>query len=416
MPDRKPSRTDDDILDWFTISYRTIYIAIGVLVVGAAGAFYYYMHRAAPPAPVATGAPLQTTTASFKSIEGSVKVKTVGTFEWVAADTTMMLRRSDLVRTGPGSTAEVKFFDGTIVHVRPDSLITIEETSEDPSTKRRRVAWHISSGEVNFQTARKNVPGSATEISTPTVRATAGELTGGGIRVAQSGDSDFRIYQGSSRLETKAGEKVDLAANEALKVDQAGKAGAKIVLPGIPAILAPTNGTEITYPDPARSTTLLVWKSVPGALQYHVMMDYSSYFNRPLVDSLHKDTSVEVQGLDTGKYFWRVAAVDKEGTEGAFSDASRFTVSRPQGGASGAQPPLFIESFDVRANILQVKGRTEPGATITINGQRADVQSDGTFNEFVTLEGKAGPQTVVVRATGVNGGLSEVKRSVQVGY
>ena len=66
----------------------------------------------------------------------------------------MVLRKSDLVRTGPGAAAEITFFDGTVVHVRPDSLITIEETSEDPNTKRRRVAWHISSGEVNFQTRR----------------------------------------------------------------------------------------------------------------------------------------------------------------------------------------------------------------------------------------------------------------------
>ena len=50
----------------------------------------------------------------------------------------MVLRKSDLVRTGPGAAAEITFFDGTVVHVRPDSLITIEETSEDPSTKRRR--------------------------------------------------------------------------------------------------------------------------------------------------------------------------------------------------------------------------------------------------------------------------------------
>ena len=38
-------------------------------------------------------------------------------------------------------TAEITFFDGTVVHVRPDSLITIEDTSEDFATKRRRVAW-----------------------------------------------------------------------------------------------------------------------------------------------------------------------------------------------------------------------------------------------------------------------------------
>ena len=41
---------------------------------------------------------------------------------------------------------------------------------------------------------------------------------------------------------------------------------------------------EITYQDPTRATTLLLWKPVPGATTYHVMLDYSAYFNRPLVD------------------------------------------------------------------------------------------------------------------------------------
>lgn len=416
--DKKPTRTDDDLIDWFTVSYRTIYSAVGLAVVVAAFGFYYYTHRVlTPPLPV-TDAPPPTTTARFKSLEGTVKVKTVGTFEWVSADANMVLRKSDLVRTGAGSTAEIAFFDGTVVHVRPDSLITIEETSEDPSTKRRRVAWHISSGEVNFQTVKKNVPGSATEISTPTVRATAGEMTGGGVRVAQSGDSEMRVWQGSSRVETKAGDKLELGPNEAVKVDQAGKATAKITLPPVPVLLSPPHQTEITYVDPARSTTLLMWKPVPGAVQYHVMLDYSAYFNKPLLDSVHQHTSVEVQGLDTGKYYWRVAAVDKEGAEGAYSEYWRFAVNRPQGGVatSASRPPLLIETFDVRANILQVKGRTESGATITINGQRADVQSDGSFNEFVTLEIKSGAQAVVLRATGVNGGINEVRRSVVVAF
>ena len=47
----------------------------------------------------------------------------------------MTLSRLDLVRTGSGAAAEIRFFDGDVVHVRPDSLITIEEGSEDPATK-----------------------------------------------------------------------------------------------------------------------------------------------------------------------------------------------------------------------------------------------------------------------------------------
>jgi hypothetical protein len=175
---------------------------------------------------------------------------------------------------------------------------------------------------------------------------------------------------------------------------------------------------EISYPDPTRATTLLAWKAVAGATTYHVMVDYSPYFNRPLVDRKgHGDPSVELRGLDLGKYYWRVAGADKDQNEGIFSDFARFTVTRPTGAASGTgpPPPLAIESLDLRQNLLQVKGRTEPGASVTINGQRVDVQGDGSFNEFITLP-TAGKQLVSIRSTGINGGVNEQKRPVVVAY
>ena len=50
-----------------------------------------------------------------------------------------------------------------------------------------------------------------------------------------------------------------------------------------------------------------------------------------------------------------------------------------------------------------------------MNGQRVDVQSDGTFNEFITLD-KPGKQVVVIRATSIGGGVKEETRPVVVTY
>ena len=418
-PDRRRVKSQDDTIDWFTVSYRSIFIALLFIVLVGGSVMYYFWPREAPGAAPVEAPPATVTTARFTTLEGNVKVKTVGTFEWVNADRAMVLRKSDLVRTGPGSAAEITFFDGTVVHVRPDSLITIEETSEDPSTKRRKVAWHISSGEVQFNAPRPGAGGSEREISTPTLRTTTREAAAGGVAVQESGESNIKLYSGTAKVETKTGETLQLEANTQVKVDAAGKAAPAHSLPPVPALLAPQHQTEITYQDPARATTLLVWKPVPGAAGYHVMLDYNAYFNRPLVDrSGITESSVEVRGLDVGKYYWRVAAVDKDGVEGSFSDFARFTVNRPQGGARGTgdAPPILIESIEVRQNILQVRGRTEPGATLTVNGQRVDVAADGGFNEFIQLPAeKAGRQIVVFRAVGINGGVAQTQRSVMVG-
>ena len=415
--ERRPPKNSDSDLDWFTVTYKAIYIAVAAVLAMAAVAFFALRGREPEP-PKTTVQVATVTTARFSRIDGSVKVKTVGTFEWVTADNKVLLKKNDLVRTGAGSAAEITFFDGTVVQVRPDSLITIEETSEDPSTKRRRVAWRVSSGEVNFQTVRYNVPGSATEVSTPTVRGTVGENAAANIRVAETGDSDIRLFRGAARTETTGGQRVELTANEALKVDAAGKAGPKVTLLPTPVLMFPQHQAEISYSDPTKATTLFGWKAVQDAGEYHLMVDTSAFFYRPFVDRKGiKDVSQEIRGLEEGKYYWRVAAIAKDGTEGAFADFWRFGVTKPKQAAAsgGTPPPLAIDLLDVRTNILQIKGRTEAGATVIVNGQRVDVQSDGTFNEFITLE-KLGKQIVVVRATGLNGGVNEQRRPIEAKY
>jgi hypothetical protein len=416
--DRK-RQAEDDILDWFTISYKTLYTAVAILGLLAAGGGYYYYTRTAPPPTLPPERPAQAaTSARFTQLEGSVKVRRIGSLDWVDADKTMVLRKSDLVKTGAGAVAQINFFDDTVVDLRPDSLLTIEETSENPATKERRVSAQISSGAVDFTASARKVKGSETAFSTPTLTATIGDQGARGVvAVDQAGTSAVSVLQGSQVVQTTSGTKVNLAAGTALKVDGAGKVSPVVVLPGVPTLEAPPHQAEISYLDPSRSTTLLAWKAIPAATSYHLMLDYSPRFNRPLVDRTSlKDRSQEIRGLEPGKYFWKVAAVDKDGVEGFFSDTALFTVTRPAAAsAAGPPPPLTLETLEVRGNILQVKGRTEPGARITVNGHRVDVREDGSFNEYLSLD-KAGKQEVVVRATGINGGVKETRRPVSVGY
>jgi FecR-like protein len=415
---RKAPRAEDDLVDWFTVSYKSIYTVLGVLLAAAAAGGYYYYVKNAPATPPPTEVVITQPTAHFSAIEGTVKVKAVGTFEWVTADSSMALKKSDIVRTGTGSAAEIRFFDGTVVAIGADSLIMIEASSADPNTRRAKVGWRVSNGTVDFKVPHRGATGGETAISTPTVTAVADSSAAGNISVSQSGESDVRVYDGKVIASTKTGDTIPLVANQALPVDASGRAGATVKLPEVPVLIAPANLSEVAYQDPTRALTLLAWKAVPDAVAYHVQLDYNPYFNRPLVDqSGIKESSVEVRGLDAGKYYWQVAAVDKNGVTGRFSAFSRFGVAPPNASASaagGPPPPLVIESLDVRSNILQVKGRTEPGATVTVNGQRIDVQANGSFNEYIQMD-KAGRQYVVIKVVGINGGANEQRRSVLVG-
>jgi hypothetical protein len=271
----------------------------------------------------------------------------------------------------------------------------------------------LQSGQVNFSTG-----GATATITTPVSRTTTGQNTRGEVAVGQSGESVAKVFSGSATTETAKGDRVDLKTNESVTVDATGKSGPKTTLPGVPLLTAPQHQAEISYVNPAVSLTLLVWKPVPNALTYHVFVDYTPSFTRPLVDQKGwKLSSLELRGLEVGKYYWKVAAVDANGLEGSPSEMALFTVTKPSPGQQGQDTPpsLTVETLEPKSNILHVKGRTAPGASLTVNGQRVDVQSDGTFNEFITLD-KPGKQLVVIRATSIGGGVKEETRPVVVTY
>ena len=130
------------------------------------------------------------------------------------------------------------------------------------------------------------------------------------------------------------------------------------------------------------------------------------------------EPSVEVRGLDVGKYYWRVAAVDKDNAE----EASRTSrASRSAGPRAGPVAPAIRphhHRIDRRAAEHPAGARTDgAGATLTVNGQRVDVASDGAFNEFIQLPAEK-PGTAASWSSapiGINGGVAETKRPVMVG-
>ncbi len=407
--DKPASRGDGEGLEWFTIRYRTLALAAGaVFLLAIGGVAWMLVGRRPPPPPSPT---VVETGARFVTIDGNVEVKRAATLEWLPATRAMLLQQNDLVRTRSGGTAEIRFADGTLFNVRPDSLITIEESTQNPVSRQQRVALSIQSGQANFTTATRGVLGTTT-ISTPTLRTTVQRETAGSMQVEESGATGLRIFRGAGEAQTKSGQRINLTSNEGVRVDAAGAAGPKTSLPVVPQLTAPPNQTEFSFPDLAQGITLLLWNPVPGAAGYRVMVDYSAAFARPLYDRQRQGvTQMELRGLEAGSYYWKVAAVDTKGVEGAFSELWRFTLSKAP--ASNVPPPLAVETLELKGNVLHVRGRTEPGATLVLNGERLEVQTDGSFNEFLTFDISSG-SSVLLRSTGAKGGVAELRRRVTV--
>jgi hypothetical protein len=125
--------------------------------------------------------------------------------------------------------------------------------------------------------------------------------------------------------------------------------------PPPPTLVFPSDRGVIGHLDPAAGVTPFVWKAVPGAVRYRLMLDFGRRFDRPLYDHSVSETTPMLTGLEVGRYYWQVAAIDAEGVQGPFSERSTFRVdrvsadARPSGmvGRSSTDGPPPTETIDV---------------------------------------------------------------------
>jgi hypothetical protein len=371
-------------------------------------AYWYFFVRKPVPKPGQQ-------VARLTGVEGKVKLKPNAQEAWSEAGLAEQLHVGDVVQTEARAGAEISFNSGSVVKVRSDSVVYIGGSAEASTA-----AWRVQSGRVNFSAA-----GEATEIVTPTatVRTTARGGATGNIDVGEGGQIGIKIFQGQAELETTQGQKIILQQNQAVQVDGAGRAGAVVELPPPPTLIAPAPRSRLPMakaPDPSAKLT---WTEVTNGVTYHVALDYNVtqanlLLSAALEESGIRGTAHEIKGLNLGRYFWRVAAVNKDGVEGAFSRVSHFQVVEPETPQPIATQPmpetpvptLVVQAVDeVSPGIVHVGGRAARGATVTVNGTPVKVLPDGSFSEFVR---HTGPSEVVVRATAEDGQFAEASRPV----
>jgi hypothetical protein len=345
-------------------------LGAGLALASLLGFWYLFVRRPAPRPGDAV--------AHLSAVVGRVKLRAVEQEAWRPARVPERLRVGDMLQTEAGSAAEIAFDSGNVVRVRPDTVVHIGGSAEASTA-----AWRVQLGQVNFTTGR-----APAEIVTPSVRATAEQASTGNIDVSESGATGVKIFHGQARIRTALAEPITLSENEAVQVDAAGKAGAKLALPPPPTLLAPPPRTRI----PAHTAAALSWSAVPEGVSYRLGVDYNvTEANLLLAAALDEPgittTSHELNSLAPGRYFWRVAAVNAAGLEGAFSPVSLFNVVPPEptpAPTARPAPALALGDLEeVAPGVVHLIGRTEPGAAVTVNGARVAVMPDGSFSEYL---------------------------------
>jgi hypothetical protein len=351
--------------------------------------------------------------ARLTGVEGKVKVKPNAKDAWSDAPLATQLHVGDVVQTETRAGAQISFNSGSVVKVRSDSVVYIGGSAEASTA-----AWRVQSGRVNFAVANE-----ATEIVTPTLKTTALENATGNIDVGEGGATGVKIFTGEARLETTQGQRITLQQNQAVQVDATGRAGGTMELPPAPTLIAPAARSRLPISKPPDPSARLSWSEVKGGATYHVALDYNVIQADLLLSAALEETGIqgtahELKGLNLGRYFWRVAAVNKDGLEGAFSRVSFFQVVEPEAppapvatpSPSATPPTLVVQAAEeVAPGVVHVGGRAPRGATVTVNGTPVKVLPDGSFSEFVRHSGAG---QVVVRATAEDGQFVERSRAV----
>src|SRR5208282_5265331 len=122
-------------------------------------------------------------------------------------------------------------------------------------------------------------------------------------------------------------------------------------------------------------------------------------------------TSADITGLDGGDYFWNVSATNAKKETSEFSETFRFTLV-----AQGKTQEMALEitGTQIHGRVVEIIGRTEPGAALIINGQPVPIiAADGTFRHF-TEPLEPGQHTIVIIGENRRGGTNRVPVTIVV--
>ncbi len=224
------------------------------------------------------------------------------------------LAAQSLVGTAAVSTAWVALADGSRVKLLPETLLKLGRMYLDEDLK-RVVQLDLLGGKIEAD-VKSGGPGSKFEI-------TSGAAVAGvrGTYFRMAGDAfgtRIETTEGTVAL-TSEGETVEVKAGFAAKVE-AGKP------PSAPVALLPAPEVEGPLKGAAAAGAALRWVAADGAASYRVEVarDAEFVYGARFLDTPGTTLPIAELKLVSGKWFWRVRAVDGDGFGGRSSKVYAF--------------------------------------------------------------------------------------------
>jgi hypothetical protein len=405
-----------------TISYRSVAFGV-VAIILLIGIVAYFMFPESSPARYlsemtdkvinrldsSTKVKLPTTGAQqahFTAVEGTVKVKKASSNVWINADYTIPLERGDVVQTSSEGIAKLVFMDGTNYTVKQDSLIVIEENSTNDA-QQTNVSVQVTTGTVDLATSTYT-QGSKSQVIVAGASASLAPESAAMVRNDPRSDQhEILVKKGSGEV-VRGSERVVLADYERVSFKDESAKMAKTKEIGPPTLIQPSNMAPVYATNGQVSFS---WTPISASHGYRLRVSKNPYFSSTVYDKVLAGTDVKLTGLPDGNYYWNVTTVDIDGKQSVESERNQFTVLSK--GPDSTSLALELSPFIQHGHVIEVKGRTEPGARVMVNGQQVPlVGGDGTF-QFFTPPLPNGANMITITAQNSKGGVrTEQKRIV----
>jgi hypothetical protein len=402
-------------VEWQTISIRTIKLVIFAIVVIGVSLLGYLWFKHKPVVDPNPSAPSESA-ARFIDLEGKVELKPRDEFQWKPATFKWELSEGDKVQTGSDSVAKIRFDDGTEITVQPDSIVVIKrnKTSDD-----KQALLVIESGESSINAEKST---NTATIATPNIRK--GRVAPGSevsfATEQQSGQDSAEVKKGYVEITTQQGKTVKLSGLQKVNVDRNDNVKVS-VLPKIPPLIAPPNGQVFEFQSDQPLKVELKWRDVASAAKYHVQISENPLFGKISAENANMIKSlilIEIPKTTKKQYFWRVRSIDKQGLRSPWSDTFQFAVRSPKPlintatGGDKTPPPLTITNIRPFFPYVQVEGKTEADAILTLDGLMIDLKDDGSFAYNFLLK-KTGENVLEFVAEDPAGNATKVRKTVQ---
>lgn len=416
MPERPKKFTGWEY--WVTVSYRSVILIVLALIVMGLSVFILLQpetfNRVWAKITGANGANATPQTADFArfiNLDGQVRVKKRDSVQWVGADYGTELMEGDIVQTGSKGIARIRFVDGTTYVVKPRTLIVIEQniTLENRATK---VAVQLTSGAVDLSTGSWEVPGSSSQVRFENTVALMEENTRAAIRQdPETQVHEITVSEGRAAV-TKGDQTIQVGPYERADFRRPDEPlqKAKVIAP--PTLLRPRNLEPIISADPEREVVRFQWSPVAQARSYRLRVSPSPLFTQLVIDRRVSSARFNARGLPAGDYYWTVRAVDASNRESQENGPNHFTLF-PQ--PASEQVFLDIQSITQHGRVIEILGRTEPLASVTINAEPvANVGPNGRFRHFTKPLPSAGVHSITIVAQNRRGAVVTRKETVYV--